>query len=322
MPIGELHNTVDITLRAVPPYDLSLTVHKPAGWSLLTPFEVFEDSTLWTAVRMDSQELFGLKLKSLGTVKNPRVQCTIFSKQKLTPKRTERFSQALAWMLRVDENLGEFYAMAKHDSVVKTIVRDLYGMRRTTRPDIFPSLILAVTLQMAPIKRSRQMWNLLLQNYGAKAKFDAKEILYWPSPERIARTPLSELREKCKLGYRAETIKQLAQTITKRFPTLEQLERMSEKEAKGKLIELKGIGEYSADIISPHPGVALDVWSARIFSTLLTGRTTESPRESILSLKKIAENRWGRWKGYVFVYVLNDLKNLSKQFKLNYTASA
>lgn len=76
---------------------------------------------------------------------------------------------------------------------------------------------------------------------------------------------------------------------------------------------------FSADIVSPHPGFALDVWSAKIFNILLFGQRTESPRDIIPKLKKIAEERWGRWKGYVFTYTLNDLNNLSKRFNLDLT---
>jgi hypothetical protein len=45
----------------------------------------------------------------------------------------------------------------------------------------------------------------------------------------------------------------------------------------------------------------------------------ESPRDAIPTLKKAAEDRWGQWRGYVFVYVLHDLKNVSTRFKLNLT---
>jgi 3-methyladenine DNA glycosylase/8-oxoguanine DNA glycosylase len=92
---------------------------------------------------------------------------------------------------------------------------------------------------------------------------------------------------------------------------------MSAEEAKTKLRELKGIGEYSADIVSPHPGFALDVWSAKIFNLLLFGKEPKSPRTIIPDLKKTAEKRWGKWRGYVFTYVLNDMSNLSKRFRLN-----
>jgi len=320
MSIIDLSCSTAFKLRPIPPYDFSLTTHKPAGWSLLTPFEKFEGDTLWTGMRLDSGEMFGLKLRSEGTVDKPEIICTLFSRKELNVQKRRELSEVVAWMLGTNEDIREFYALAEHDPLVKALVEDLYGMRRTKQPDIFPRLILALTLQMAPIKRSDQMMNLLIREYGEKIRFDGKETSYWPSPERIAKADVRELEERCKLGYRAKTLKGIAQAICKVFPTLQELEKMSPAEAKAKLMELKGIGEYSADIVSPHhTEFALDVWSAKIFNQLLFGEEAESPRSIIPKLKKIAEDRWGKWRGYVFTYVLNDLNNLSRRFKLNLT---
>lgn len=136
-------------------------------------------------------------------------------------------------------------------------------------------------------------------------------------PATIAKKDIRDLKERCKLGYRAPVLKGIAEALCKGFPALRELEAMSTEEAKVKLMELKGIGEYSADMVSPHPGFALDVWSAKIFNLLLFGKEPKSPRTVIPRLKKIAEKRWGRWRGYVFIYVLNDIPNLSKRFKLD-----
>jgi len=315
--IKDLSFSTAFRLRAVPPFDFLLTVRKPAGWSLLTPFEVFEDGTLWTAMRWRSEEMFGLKLRSLGTLNKPEVSCEVFSSERLALDKRKELSDTTAWMLGLREDLSEFYSLAKSDTFLKHLVKDLYGMRRTKRPDIFPTLILAVTLQMAPIRRTRQMWDLLIKNYGVEVRFDRREILYWPSPESIARASVRELEERCKLGYRAKVLKGIAKATCHGFPTLQELEKMSREEARAKLMELKGIGEYSADIVSPHPGFALDVWSARIFNVLLFGERTELPRDIIPKLKKTAEERWGRWRGYVFTYVLNNLNNLSSRLNLD-----
>lgn len=270
-------------------------------------------------MRWHSGELFGLKLSSTGTVEKPEIYCELFSQEKLSQNRREELSDTMTWMLSVGEDIRDFYSSAQSDSIVRKLVKDLYGMRRTKRPDIFPMLLLAVTLQMAPIKRSDQMMTLLIENYGETISFDGKQVSYWPSPERIAKATVRQLEQKCKLGYRAKALKGIAQAIVRGFPTLRELEAMSPEEAKAKLMELKGIGEYSADIVSPHPGFALDVWSAKIFNTLLLGEKTESPRDVIPNLKEIAEKRWGKWRGYVFTYVLNDLDRLSKRFNLNPT---
>jgi 3-methyladenine DNA glycosylase/8-oxoguanine DNA glycosylase len=317
--LNDMNCSTILRFKAVPPYDFALTVHKPAGWSLLTPFEIFEKGTLWSAIRTNSGKLFGLKLRSVGTVRRPEVCCNVYSRQELETSEKRELLKTIAWMLNLREDIKGFYALAKRDPLVKALVKDLYGMRNTKQPDIFPRLILAVTLQMAPIKRSNQMMALLIKEYGDRVRFDEKEILYWPPPERIANADVRELRQKCKLGYRAKSLKSIAETIQAGFPSLQEFEEMSAQEAKTKLMELKGIGEYSADIISPHPGFALDVWSAKIFSMLLLGKETESPRNLIPKLKKMAEDRWGQWRGYVFIYVLHDLNNLSDRFNLKLT---
>ena len=315
----QLAFSTSVALDALPPYDFSLTVHKPAGWSLLTPYEIFETNVLWTGMRLNSGDIFGVKLRSTGDLDKPRISCNIFSNAIIGTHDRSELAEKLAWMLGTREDVRGFYSLAKHDPLVQVLVHDLYGMRRTRRPDIFPALILAITLQMAPITRSDQMMNLLIQEYGEKIVFDNKEIRYWPSPRTLAKTSVKELERRCKLGYRANALKSVAETIQKGFPNLRELENMSAEEAKAKLMKLKGIGDYSADIVTPHPGFALDVWSAKIFSLLLFRKKPRNPRDIIPEIKKIAQDKWGKWRGYVFTYVLNDLDNLSKSFDLDLT---
>ncbi len=263
---GTLAESTTLRLHAIPPYDFDLTIRKPGGWPLLTPLEIFEKGILWTAMRTNSGEMLGLKLRSEGVVNNPKISCKVYSHCKLRTPEKEEIIETLSWMLNLKEDINQFYVLAQKDSLVKMLVDDLYGMRNTKQPDLFPRLILAVTLQMAPISRSDQMMSLLIEGYGENTKFDGKEIKYWPSPTRIADASVEELREKCKVGYRAHSLKSIAETVRKGFPEPRQLEKMSPQEAKAKLMELEGIGEYSADIVLPQAGLPLDVWSAKIFS--------------------------------------------------------
>jgi N-glycosylase/DNA lyase len=186
-------------------------------------------------------------------------------------------------------------------------------------PELFPALILAVTLQMAPMKRSNQMMDLLMTNFGNDTCFDGKTIRYWPSPQTIAATSAEELMAKAKLGYRAKNLITIATALTQGFPSMDELYAMAPEEAKKKLLTLYGIGEYSAELVMPKTGFPLDVWSAKIFSVLFYGKIPENPRDAIPSLKDVAIKRWGDWRGYVFVYVLNDLPKLSERLGVDLT---
>ena len=305
-------------LSAVPPYNFELTVHKPAGWWWSTPNEVFQDDVLWTTTRLNSK-LVGLRLNSSGTSRKPTVCCAAFSDSRMSDKEKENVTHAVERGLGVKEDINEFYKIAEKDKILRQSAEDLFGMRTVAWPELFPALILAVTLQMAPMKRSNQMMDLLITEFGEKVSFDGKTIAHWPSPEKTAALPIEEMKAKAKLGYRAQNLIAIAKTLQDGFPTADELAKMPPDEAKKQLLTLRGIGDYSADIVMPGMGFPLDIWSAKIFSILLIGKEPESPREAILELKRMAEERWGKWRGHAFVYVLNDLPRISKRIGIDLT---
>ena len=314
----ELQKAYSVEVTAVPPYSFKLTVNKPAGWWWSTPDEIFKKDTLWTATRFRNM-LLGLKLNFTGTMQKPKIHCIIFSQMELNSTKRQDVTCMLKRALRTEEDLTEFYALAKEDSILKTVVEDLYGMRTAAWPELFPALILAVTLQMAPMKRANQMMELIVKEFGDQATFDGKTIPYWPSIEKIASSTVDDLMAKARLGYRAKNLTSIAKTMQKGFPAMDDLWKMNAEEAKQKLLTLRGIGEYSADIIVPGMGFPIDVWSAKIFHILFFGTKPENPRQAIPILKQTAEKRWRKWQGYAFVYVLNDLSNISKRIGIDLT---
>jgi N-glycosylase/DNA lyase len=221
--------------------------------------------------------------------------------------------------LKTEEDLTDFYKLSQKDDVLRGVAKDLFGMRTVGWPELFPDLILVVSLQMTPLKRSNQMMDLLMANFGDKATFDGKNISYWPSALTITKVSLSELKEKAKLGYRAKNLQAIATTLTQAFPAMDELYKMEPEKAKNKLMPLQGIGEYSAELVMPRMGFPLDVWSAKIFNVLFYSEMLRNPRKAIPALKEVARQRWGNWSGYAFVYVLNDLTRLSKRVGLDLT---
>ena len=313
-----LEEQYSVEVEAVAPYSFELTLHKPAGWWWSTPDEDFENGVCWTVTRFN-RELLGLKLWSTGTLQEPRIKCTVYSKTKESTFKKQSVTRMLKRTLKTEEDLTDFYNLSQKDSILQDVVKDLYGMHTAGRPELFPALILAVTLQMAPMKRSDQMMDLLKDNFGEQATFDGKTMSYWPSAQRIAALTIEELKVKAKLGYRAANLIAIAQALSQGFPTMDELWKMEPQEAKKKLLTLQGIGEYSAELVMPRMGFPLDVWSAKIFHILFYGKNPQSPREAIPALRKVAEERWGDWKGHAFVYILNDLTMLSERIGFDLT---
>ena len=308
-----LEHALKLDIEPIPPYNFELTIHKPAEWSLFSNYEVYQKGTIWTATLL-VDTLAGVKLVSKGTTEKPRIAATLYLKEMPTKELAKELERNLIHDIGADEDLTDFYALAKKDDVLGLALEDLYGMHNTKQSTVFPDAALSVLLQMAPMKRSGEMMDCYIKSYGEAAEFDGKKVWAWPRPERIARVKPEEMAKSCKLGYRAKRIVQMAKAIVDAgFPTTEELERMSPEEAKEKLLELPGIGDYSADIVNPHGGFPIDVWSADVFGRLFFGKEPENGREAIEEIKAEGIRRWGKWSWMAFYYVVQDLGNLSRK---------
>ncbi len=297
-----------------PPYSFELTVKKPAGWHWFTPFEVWEDRTLWSGFWF-GREPIGLKARATGG-KKPTVIIEAFARHRLDQEVLERLQSRLGRSLGVDDDLRPLYRLMGRNPMLKMVARRLYGMREGWANDIFPSLSLAVLLQMAPIKRSQEMWDCFIRRYGATLTFDRRKVRLWPTERAVAHHRPAELARACRVGYRAKSLVRLSRQLLAGFPTLEDLDRMTPEGATEKLKELYGVGDYSAGFATPHPSFSLDVWSVKIFHRLIFGRAAPKadPRAAIDKTAAAAEKLWGPWRSYVFTYVLNDLDFLEKKF--------
>lgn len=300
-----------------PPYSFALTVRKPAGWHWLTPGEVWDDATktLFTGLRLDGGLAVGIKAWSTGTVAKPRVVVEATATHALAAAERRELRLTLRRALDVEADISGFVRLAARDAVLKRIVRPLYGMHEGYWAGLWPLLMLAVTLQMAPIKRSMAMLHALLEHYGQCLRFEGHTVVLWPTTARIAIAPLREMKARCKLGYRAKVLKTIARQLRADFPSLEELKQLSPEQATEKLQELYGVGEYSAAMVTPHVSFPLDVWSVQIFARLFGFRIPKhrDPREFIPRVERAAKRRWGRWRGLALVYVLNALDQLGEK---------
>jgi 3-methyladenine DNA glycosylase/8-oxoguanine DNA glycosylase len=101
------------------------------------------------------------------------------------------------------------------------------------------------------------MMDSLITIFGDKASFDGKTMSYWPSSETIAKSAVEDLMAKAKLGYRAKNLTAIAEALDQGFPSMDDLWIMAPEDAKKKLRTLRGIGNYSAELVMPRRGFRL-----------------------------------------------------------------
>ncbi len=300
------------TLTIPEPFDFALTVAKPAGWPWSTPKEVFENNTLWTGVWIGDIPV-GLVMQA----KKNRVSVRAFISSPLTKGDRNDLRKMIRAGLGADEDLAGFYRFAQDDPVLKKVTADHHGMRIGLLDDVFGGIILAILLQMAPIERSEQMMDRVLEHFGTTVSFDAQEVILWPRAEEIAELDPAILRKEAMLGYRAERLVKAAQYIAAHPISLRHLAAIPEDEAMKVLTAIPGIGRYSAAIIFGQSTPPIDAWSVVIMSELYEGKTPENSRDEIERVQQSLSARWGTWSWLAFAYILNDIPTLAGIYPLS-----
>lgn len=308
----DLPHTSTFTLTIPEPFDFTLTVAKPAGWPWSTPKEIFENGTLWSGVRIGNLPI-GLVMKA----KKNRVTVRAYSLSPLTHEEADDLRGLVLAGLGADEDLRGFYEFAHSDPVLEKATADHPGMRIGLLDDVFGGVILAILLQMAPIGRSEQMMDKVLDHFGTRISFDGREVILWPRADEVAALDPAVLRKEAMLGYRAERLVKAAQYLTGHPVSLRQLATIPEEAAMKVLTAIPGIGRYSAAIIFGQSTPPIDAWSVVIMSELYDGGTPENSREAIERVGQMLTARWGAWSWLAFAYILNDIDELAKMYHLS-----
>ncbi len=307
-----LKHVGSLELTIPEPFSFELTVSKPAGWHWSTPSETFRNGKLWTGFRLYGRPI-GLKMQAAGHI----VRVDICGEETVEESNLKALEMELRKALGEEEDIAGFYEFAKSEPVLNEAVNHLCGMRLGRNPDLFGRLILAICLQMAPLKRSRQMMALVLAEFGTSLEFDRHRVTLWPQAETIAGLEPSVLRQKAKLGYRAERLVAAARYLVSSSISVDELDSLSDEEARKMVMTIPGIGEYSAGILLGRRDVPVDSWSLVILSELILGRSPENGRSGIPALKKLIKQRWERWGWLSFAYIVNDLPYLARKYKLS-----
>ncbi len=145
-------------------------------------------------------------------------------------------------MLFSDLDLKPFYRLAKNHPVLGPVTRDLRGLKPLRPPQLFDMLVLAVTEQQISMAAARGVRERLLRRFGESAG----DLRTFPSPDRLARAPLSDLAAAGLSRRKAESIRDLAQAVEAGRVDLAAWETRPDEAVFEAVCALRGFGAWSA----------------------------------------------------------------------------
>lgn len=292
-------------LKPIPPFNFNLT----ATHMHLIPPARYSEGRFSRILRLKSRRLIMVSITPNGSLDDPKL--FVYVKPKVSIEDEREIKEKVSFMFSIEDDLTEFYSIAKKDSILKHTVKDLYGLKIQTAPTIFEGLVIAFCLQWVSFSRGLQMIDCLIKRYGERVR----NYYAFPAPEVLAKATIDELKE-CKLGFRAQRIKWISERVAEGLD-LEKIKSLPDEQLKEELMKIKWVGEWTAEALllwrfKRYSSFPVDVWSKKIFQLFYP----QLKNQSLNEIAKFAARSWGNYQGLAYYYLMCDRKNLALKLNL------
>ena len=211
-------------------------------------------------------------------------------------------------LLGLEDDLDAIAASAPSDDLADAAY-DAYRGLRIVRDPFFPCLVSFICSAQMRVARIFEMQVSIRETYGSEHTLDDETYNGFPTPERLAATTESDLRE-LGLGYRAPYVRRTAEMVASGELTRGDIEGMAYEDAREALTGFVGVGPKVADCVLLFSlgyleAVPLDTWIRTAieehYPDCAKGNYTETSRA-------IRERFGGEYAGYTQTYVFAHLR--------------
>ena len=214
----------------------------------------------------------------------------------------ERLLATVRHMLRLDEDLSPFYAVAAADDELAWAAAGAGRMLRS--PTVFEDVVKTVCTTNCSWALTTKMTTALVEQLGDPAP-DGRRA--FPSAAAMAAPDEAFYREVVRAGYRAPYLRALASSVAGGEVDLESLTdpELPDDEAEARLLALPGIGPYGAahvmlTSLGRYSRLVLDSWTRPTYARLAGRKAKDSTIERRF-------RRYREWAGLAFwLYLTRD----------------
>jgi DNA-3-methyladenine glycosylase II len=294
------------TLTPTPPYSLDLTAIR---------FARFKDEIVDRVQPKQYQRLLSVDgcfalatVKDAGTATKPRLEVELEGSRKTDLDRPE-FAAQLRHILCTTLDLKPFYRLSRSDELLAPITPRFRGLKLPASPTVFESLVMAVLSQQVNLTFAYSIKRELVETFGERQTTNGETHYAFPQPERFAAENAEDLRRFRLSGAKAATLVRLGEAFASGALKEEELATLPDEEVVERLIEIKGIGRWSAEIAllrglarpDAFPGGDLGV-----VKYVAQGLLGKAEKATEADMRAFAE-RWRPYRGLALIYCYAEL---------------
>jgi DNA-3-methyladenine glycosylase II len=288
-----------LTLTPKAPFDFRHTLNFLQDFKADGIHRIVQDGSLRFAIQILGQPV-AVQLTSTGTVKKPRLELTLYSRQ-LSDTIIETTSKSVRFYLSLDDDLTPFYKLAEKDPAFKPVVKTLYGYHQVKYPSIFASVCWALVTQRTPNSFAYLTMQRFCELLGDSITVNGERFTTFPEPEKFLKNS-----EKILLATNNTRKTDRLLEIAKAFTTADEhfLKTAPYEEVLRYLKKIKGLGQWSAEYILLRGLGRYErtPWTDTVILESISNLYTGGFRISEGDAKRLAEH-YGWYQGLWFHYL-------------------
>jgi DNA-3-methyladenine glycosylase II len=184
------------------------------------------------------------------------------------------------------------------------LVKRYRGLRIVKTPNLYESLLITILGQQVSVASAQSQRRRLMKTFGDAIEFDGQQYFGVPEPERLADAGERRLREIGISRQKAHYLVEMARRTAEERVSRHSLHGVPCEQAMEKLMEIPGVGRWTAEIVVmrglgfqdvfPAGDLGLQVAVERVFGF--------EHRPSEKELRDFA-SRWEDWRSYAAFYL-------------------
>jgi DNA-3-methyladenine glycosylase II len=163
--------------------------------------------------------------------------------------KPEQLRAVVERILGLNVDISGFQRLARRDSRLRALVRRFAGFHPPRFPTVFEAAVNAICCQQLSLEVGLELLNRLSSRTGPRFGGARESLFGPPEPGNVARLAPHEL---CALGFsrrKAAALLELARVIAKETDYFKALAGADDQSALSLLMQLRGIGRWSAEYI-------------------------------------------------------------------------
>ena len=297
-----------LILKPVPPFDLRLTAGHRTYHQEQFSAEAYLDGKYLRVFDGAGTPIL-VEVASTGTMNAPELSISLPDS---APYGVDgaAIAEEIALSLNTDFNLSHFYQIAKDDPVLSQAIRTFRGLHPPRNSSLFQTLLLAIVSQQISGAAARAIRGRIIEALGIPLSFNGRTFHLFPKAEPFLESGQEALRSLGLSNRKAEYVLEIASTDVEGFLDIHRLECLDNQEVLRELVQLRGIGHWTAQWVLINSLGRMDAFPAGdlALQKAISEHYFDGKRLNEKEAATFAQERWPGYAGLATIYLFANLR--------------